>query len=139
MTITTKNKPTCQLPKLTHEITRINFHIFHFTAIYKYPVHPLRTCINNFHKSESQHLFLMDVINEETTPYQNQIVLDFVDHLPPGYRFYPTDSELIVDYLNVKIQSKENPRCCRPMHEVNIYCHKPEELAGQIHPYIHRS
>ncbi|KAL4580110.1 hypothetical protein LXL04_016290 [Taraxacum kok-saghyz] len=76
----------------------------------------------------------MDVINEETTPYQNQIVLDFVDHLPPGYRFYPTDSELIVDYLNVKIQSKENPRCCRPMHEVNIYCHKPEELAEQYYP-----
>ena len=54
--------------------------------------------------------------------------MDFADQLPSYYRFRPTDSELIVDYLNAKIESRE-PAKCR-LHEVNIYNHMPEELAG---------
>ncbi|XP_023742186.2 NAC domain-containing protein 2 [Lactuca sativa] len=53
--------------------------------------------------------------------------MDFADQLPSYYRFRPTDSELIVDYLNAKIESRE-PAKCR-LHEVNIYNHMPEELA----------
>ncbi|CAH1422047.1 unnamed protein product [Lactuca virosa] len=56
-----------------------------------------------------------------------QVAMDFADQLPSYYRFCPTDSELIVDCLNAKIESRE-PAKCR-LHEVNIYNHMPEELA----------
>ncbi|CAI9292714.1 unnamed protein product [Lactuca saligna] len=72
----------------------------------------------------------MDV-EQEIIPYScnggKQVTLDFADQLPSGYRFCPTDSELIVDYLNAKIESREPPKC--RLHEVNIYNHRPEELA----------
>ncbi|CAH1422046.1 unnamed protein product [Lactuca virosa] len=63
-------------------------------------------------------------------PYCNrgkQVAMDFADQLPSYYRFCPTDSELIVDCLNAKIESREPPKC--RLHEVNIYNHMPEELA----------
>lgn len=73
----------------------------------------------------------MDV-EQEIIPYScnggKQVALDFADQLPSGYRFCPTDSELIVDCLNAKIESREPPKC--RLHEVNIYNHRPEELAG---------
>ncbi|CAI9281930.1 unnamed protein product [Lactuca saligna] len=53
--------------------------------------------------------------------------MDFADQLPSYYRFCPTDSELIVDCLNAKIESREAAKC--RLHEVNIYNHTPEELA----------
>ncbi|CAH1448449.1 unnamed protein product [Lactuca virosa] len=72
----------------------------------------------------------MDV-EQEIIPYScnggKQVALDFADQLPSGYRFCPTDSELIVDCLNAKIESREPPKC--RLHEVNIYNHRPEELA----------
>ncbi|KAL7591508.1 hypothetical protein Lser_V15G32240 [Lactuca serriola] len=74
----------------------------------------------------------MDV-EQEIIPYScnggKQVALDFADQLPSGYRFCPTDSELIVDCLNAKIESREPPKC--RLHEVNIYNHRPEELAEQ--------
>ncbi|KAI3736790.1 hypothetical protein L2E82_26777 [Cichorium intybus] len=72
----------------------------------------------------------MDVVDQETIPYGNcNHALDYADQMEPGFRFCPTDSELIIYYLNAKIQSRNLPKL--RLHEVNIYNHKPDELAEQ--------
>ncbi|CAI9292689.1 unnamed protein product [Lactuca saligna] len=57
------------------------------------------------------------------------VALDFADQLPSYYRFCPTDSELIIDCLNAKLESREPPKC--RLHEVNVYNHTPEQLTEQ--------
>ncbi|KAJ0698870.1 putative transcription factor NAM family [Helianthus annuus] len=47
---------------------------------------------------------------------------------PPGFRFHPTDEELVLYYLKRKI-------CCRPLKpdiigEVDVYKWDPDELPG---------
>lgn len=62
---------------------------------------------------------------EEIVPY---VQSDYEDMLEPGYRFRPTDSEIIVYYLKQKIETGEHPEC--RLHQVNIYNYNPDELAG---------
>ncbi|KAM0054336.1 putative transcription factor NAM family [Helianthus debilis subsp. tardiflorus] len=69
---------------------------------------------------------------EEIVPYAHQEQPDYVDNLLPGYRFCPTDSELILYYLKPKIQTGERPKC--RIYEVNLYSHSPEELTNQYRP-----
>ncbi|XP_076910401.1 NAC transcription factor ONAC010-like [Bidens hawaiensis] len=52
---------------------------------------------------------------------------DYADSLEPGYRFCPTDSELIVHCLKKKIETGNHPKC--RLHEVNLYDHHPQELS----------
>ncbi|KAM0052599.1 putative transcription factor NAM family [Helianthus debilis subsp. tardiflorus] len=54
---------------------------------------------------------------------------DYLDNLPPGYRFCPTDSELILYYLKPKIETGKHPEC--RIYAVNLYNHSPEELTNQ--------
>nr|XP_043620379.1 NAC transcription factor 29-like [Erigeron canadensis] len=54
---------------------------------------------------------------------------DYEDGLAPGYRFCPTDAELIVCYLKAKIEKDAYPPC--RIHEVNIYNHSPDDLARE--------
>ncbi|KAF5765019.1 putative transcription factor NAM family [Helianthus annuus] len=69
---------------------------------------------------------------EEIVPYAHQEQPDYVDNLLPGYRFCPTDSELILYYLKPKIETGEHPKC--RIYEVNLYNHSPEELTNQYRP-----
>ncbi|PIN06914.1 hypothetical protein CDL12_20533 [Handroanthus impetiginosus] len=46
---------------------------------------------------------------------------------PPGFRFEPTDLELIRDYLKKKINNEPLP--LEGIHEVNLYQYNPETLA----------
>lgn len=48
--------------------------------------------------------------------------------LPPGFRFHPTDEELIVHYLINQTQSRSCPVPIIP--EVDIYKFDPWELPG---------
>jgi len=48
--------------------------------------------------------------------------------LPPGFRFHPTDEELIVHYLCNQATSKPCPASIIP--EVDIYKFDPWELPG---------
>ena len=71
----------------------------------------------------------MAVINQEIIPYNNQEQHDYADTLEPGYRFCPTDPELIVYYLKPKIETgKRHPNC--RYYEANIYDCSPDELTG---------
>jgi hypothetical protein len=71
----------------------------------------------------------MAVINKEIIRYNNQEEHDYADTLEPGYRFCPTDPELIVYYLKPKIETgKRHPNC--RYYEVNIYDCSPDELTG---------
>jgi hypothetical protein len=56
--------------------------------------------------------------------------------LPPGFRFHPTDEELIVHYLCNQATSKPCPASIIP--EVDIYKFDPWELPG-IYIYIFSS
>ncbi|KAJ8761080.1 hypothetical protein K2173_000759 [Erythroxylum novogranatense] len=49
--------------------------------------------------------------------------------LPPGFRFHPTDQELIVYYLEKKIASSSSPEVSI-IADVNIYKFNPWELPG---------
>ncbi|KAK2981176.1 hypothetical protein RJ640_000287, partial [Escallonia rubra] len=51
-----------------------------------------------------------------------------LDAFPPGYRFLPTDEELIVCYLARKVHNLELPP--NKIGEVNLYEYHPQELAG---------
>nr|XP_043639566.1 NAC domain-containing protein 1-like [Erigeron canadensis] len=55
---------------------------------------------------------------------------DYASSLGPGYRFCPTDSELIVYYLKPKIERQIHPRFAR-FYDVNIYDYHPKELAAK--------
>ncbi|GJV63719.1 NAC domain-containing protein [Tanacetum coccineum] len=69
-------------------------------------------------------------VNQEIIRFNNQEEHDYADTLEPGYRFCPTDSELIVYYLKPKIETgKQHPRC--RYYEVNIYDSSPDELTAK--------
>nr|XP_043625702.1 NAC domain-containing protein 2-like [Erigeron canadensis] len=57
---------------------------------------------------------------------------DYAGSLPPGYRFCPTDAEIILYYLIPQIEKGTHPPC--RLHKVNIYDHTPEELAAAYKP-----
>ncbi|PRQ43707.1 putative transcription factor NAM family [Rosa chinensis] len=52
---------------------------------------------------------------------------EYFRSLPPGYRFNPTDGELILNYLNRKILNQPLPR--NRIHDINIYQYHPQELS----------
>lgn len=58
----------------------------------------------------------------------------YFDMLPPGYRFKPTDEELIVRYLQKKINNERLP--LNQINEYNIYLKNPQKLAGEHYNYF---
>ena len=56
-----------------------------------------------------------------------------LNSLPPGYRFNPTDAEIIVFYLRKKVDHQPLPP--NKIIEVNLYAYDPEELAGFLFLY----
>ncbi|KAK2981533.1 hypothetical protein RJ640_026791, partial [Escallonia rubra] len=81
------------------------------------------------------HLSCVPVPTQTCTDHQpqsNGAVRNFdpnaLDSFPPGYRFQPTDQELIVCYLAKKVHNRALP--ANKIHEVNLYLYHPEELAG---------
>ncbi|KAI4331760.1 hypothetical protein L6164_016717 [Bauhinia variegata] len=52
---------------------------------------------------------------------------------PPGFKFYPTDQELIYFYLRKKINKEKLPT--NPIREVNIYLYNPIDLAAMYRDY----
>ncbi|KAL3812684.1 hypothetical protein ACJIZ3_013952 [Penstemon smallii] len=61
------------------------------------------------------------------------IEIVYVKDFPPGYRFQPTDDELIVDYLKKKVENEPIPYS--KIHEVDIYKHNPKELSENFSPF----
>ncbi|XP_034684566.1 NAC domain-containing protein 2-like [Vitis riparia] len=55
-----------------------------------------------------------------------------LNSLPPGYRFNPTDAEIIVFYLRKKVDHQPLPP--NKIIEVNLYAYDPEELAARYKP-----
>lgn len=54
--------------------------------------------------------------------------------LPPGFRFHPTDEELVVQYLKRKVLSYPLPASIIP--EVHVCKSDPWDLPGLIIPYF---
>ncbi|XP_074284497.1 uncharacterized protein LOC141609289 [Silene latifolia] len=60
-------------------------------------------------------------------------VENYLNSFPAGYKFDPSDDELITEYLQPKIDGdKELP--LNLMHDVNIYEHNPDYLAEMYSP-----
>lgn len=59
-------------------------------------------------------------------------------NLPPGFRFHPTDEELVVHYLKKKVTSAPLPVSI--IAEVDLYKFDPWELPGtNINTYLYIS
>ncbi|KAK4483412.1 hypothetical protein RD792_010598 [Penstemon davidsonii] len=57
----------------------------------------------------------------------SRVEIIYVEEFPSGYRFLPTDSELIVYYLKKKVKNEPIPYS--KIHEVDLYKHNPQELS----------
>ncbi|KAK4483422.1 hypothetical protein RD792_010609 [Penstemon davidsonii] len=63
----------------------------------------------------------------------SRVKIVYVEDFPSGYRFQPTDDELIVYYLKKKIKNEPIPYS--KIHEADIYKHNPQELSETFsHP-----
>lgn len=51
-----------------------------------------------------------------------------ISKLPPGFRFQPTDEELVFQYLKCKILSYQLPASIIP--EINVCNYDPSDLPG---------
>lgn len=63
-----------------------------------------------------------------------------MDEMPPGYRFYPTEEELVSFYLNKKLQGTPTPQLDRVVPLLDIYNFNPWDLPRTcvyIYIYIH--
>ena len=59
-------------------------------------------------------------------------------YLPPGFRFHPTDEELIIHYLKNQAMSRPCPVSIIP--EVDIYKFDPWQLPGSFYvPFLFNS
>ncbi|KAI9160532.1 hypothetical protein LWI28_009057 [Acer negundo] len=66
---------------------------------------------------------------EDTAPPKRPMLLAFEElQLPPGYRFVPSDNELIVDYLMKKLMNRRLPHDI--IIDTNIYKYNPWDLTG---------
>lgn len=54
------------------------------------------------------------------------------DVFPPGFRFHPTDEELVLYYLKRKICSQRH--LLDVIAETDVYKWDPEELPGRFYP-----
>nr|GEZ38324.1 NAC domain-containing protein [Tanacetum cinerariifolium] len=62
--------------------------------------------------------------------YEEVCELDYADSLNPGYHFSATDSEIIIYYLQRKIESGEQHPECR-YYIADFYGDTPDNLAGK--------
>ncbi|XP_027155842.1 NAC domain-containing protein 16-like [Coffea eugenioides] len=81
-----------------------------------------------------QHQHPLYLLNDQQQPVQQGIILhensqNFLDSMPRGYRFCPTDEELIVHYLRKRIAKAPLP--LNRIHEANVYGHNPQELTNR--------
>jgi len=58
-----------------------------------------------------------------------------VSKLPPGFRFQPTDEELVFQYLKCKVFSYPLPASIIP--EINVCKHDPWDLPGNNNNYLY--
>ncbi|XWS43140.1 hypothetical protein CRYUN_Cryun16bG0076900 [Craigia yunnanensis] len=57
---------------------------------------------------------------------------EYTNSFPPGYRFAPTDDELMEEYLMKKINNEPLPP--NQIHEVNLYSKDPNQLTVEYKP-----
>ena len=56
--------------------------------------------------------------------------LGYLDSFPAGYRFCPSDEELVIHYLEKKVHDQKLPPC--KILDVDIYKYNPEFLASAM-------
>jgi len=56
--------------------------------------------------------------------------MNALSHVPPGFRFYPTDEELVGYYLTKKVASKRID--LNVIKDVDLYKIEPWDLQGDI-------
>ena len=71
-----------------------------------------------------------DLMTDQVLPAASEAVLPIATGrlFTPGFRFRPTDEELISYYLKMKVQGK--PMFLDAIGEVDVYKHDPSDLPG---------
>nr|GEW54879.1 NAC domain-containing protein 82-like isoform X2 [Tanacetum cinerariifolium] len=64
------------------------------------------------------------------TAYEHKCLLMARSSLVPGFRFHPTDAELVMYYLKRKVLGKKI--IVEAVAEVNIYDYSPWDLRGIV-------
>ena len=55
-----------------------------------------------------------------------------MENMPPGYRFYPTEEELVSFYLHKKLEGDQREDLNRVIPVVDIYDYQPWDLPRKI-------
>ena len=55
-----------------------------------------------------------------------------MENMPPGYRFYPTEEELVSFYLHKMLEGDQREDLNRVIPVVDIYDYQPWDLPGKI-------
>ena len=73
----------------------------------------------------------------EVCKVQMQVLknMNTFSHVPPGFRFHPTDEELVDYYLRKKIASRRID--LDVIKDVDLYKIEPWDLQGSIYIYIY--
>ncbi|KAL3529909.1 hypothetical protein ACH5RR_009231 [Cinchona calisaya] len=88
---------------------------------------PLVAASINNTSSHDNHPFTNEFFEEDELPDR-----EFFESFPPGYRFCPKDSELIICYLKKKIDKQTLPR--NQIKHVNLYQYSPDKISGWYRP-----
>ncbi|KAL0460701.1 UNVERIFIED_CONTAM: NAC domain-containing protein 72 [Sesamum latifolium] len=86
----------------------------------------IRTCMSS---SDFNVIGYMNAVVREEYPGSSS-TSTMMNSLPVGYRFLPTDTELIVHYLKRKVNNQPLP--CNNIHTVNLYELRPEDLCAML-------
>ncbi|KAI3446655.1 hypothetical protein Pfo_003320 [Paulownia fortunei] len=85
---------------------------------------------NPIQTTTNQPINLLSVINGREGILSALSDDEYFKNIPPGYRFQPSDKELIFDYLIKKINNEELPR--NRIYMVKLYEFNPENLAARF-------
>ena len=55
-----------------------------------------------------------------------------MENMPPGYRFYPTEEELVSFYLRKELEGNQREDMNRVIPVVDIYDYQPWDLPRKI-------
>lgn len=74
----------------------------------------------------------LEIPNLKSESIKRGIDLILMEQLPPGFRFYPTEEELITFYLHNKFYNQRS-ELDRVIPSIDIYNFEPSQLPGIYH------
>ena len=84
----------------------------------------------HYHHHPSNHSSSFCLFDSQLSMSVGEMIATILETLPVGFRFYPTDEELVDNHLKLKILGMDSPVDIIP--EVDICKWEPWELPGKL-------